>query len=50
VKALDARVTAGGVHGMLREGYRLVPEIVEHEFVGASAGIPPGYSRRSSCG
>lgn len=40
--AFDARVTAGGVHEMLREGYRLVPEIVELEFVGAIAGFRPG--------
>lgn len=40
--AFDARVTAGGVHEMLREGYRLVPEIVELEFLGAIAGFRPG--------
>ncbi len=40
--AFDARVTAGGVHEMLREGYRLIPEIAELEFVGAIAGFRPG--------
>lgn len=38
----DSRVTAGGVHEMLREGYRLVPEIAELEFLGAIAGFRPG--------
>lgn len=38
----DPRVTAGGVHEMLREGYRLIPEIAELEFVGAIAGFRPG--------
>lgn len=40
--AFDSRVTAGGVHEMLREGYRLIPEVAELEFVGAIAGFRPG--------
>ncbi|MCO5316277.1 MAG: glycine oxidase ThiO [Solirubrobacterales bacterium] len=38
----DPRVTAGGVHEMLREGYRLIPEIAELEFIGAETGFRPG--------
>jgi glycine oxidase len=38
----DATVTAGGVHELLREAYRLVPEIAELELVEARAGLRPG--------
>jgi glycine oxidase len=38
----DATVTAGGVHELLREAYRLIPEIAELELVEASAGLRPG--------
>ena len=38
----DTRVTAGGVHELLREGYRLLPEIAELELVEARAGLRPG--------
>jgi len=38
----DSRVTAGGVHELLREGYRLIPEIAELEFLGALVGFRPG--------
>jgi len=38
----DMRVTAGGVHELLREAYRLVPEIAELELVEAAAGLRPG--------
>ncbi|MDQ2622827.1 MAG: glycine oxidase ThiO [Actinomycetota bacterium] len=38
----DARVTAGGVHELLREAYRLLPEIAELEFVTAISGFRPG--------
>jgi glycine oxidase len=38
----DRRVTGGGVHELLREAYRLVPDVAEMEFVGAIAGLRPG--------
>jgi glycine oxidase len=38
----DTTVTAGGVHELLREAYRLVPEIAELELLEANAGLRPG--------
>jgi glycine oxidase len=38
----DRRVTGGGVHELLREAYRLIPDVAEMEFVGAIAGLRPG--------
>ncbi|HEY3434486.1 MAG TPA: FAD-dependent oxidoreductase, partial [Solirubrobacterales bacterium] len=38
----DTTVTAGGIHELLREAYRLLPDVAEMEFVGASAGLRPG--------
>jgi glycine oxidase len=38
----DAMVTAGGVHELLREAYRLLPEIAELELAETSAGLRPG--------
>jgi glycine oxidase len=38
----DTRVTAGGVHELLREAYRLLPEVAELELVEAAAGLRPG--------
>jgi glycine oxidase len=38
----DTTVTAGGVHELLREAYRLLPDVAEMEFVGATAGLRPG--------
>ncbi|MCB0861822.1 MAG: glycine oxidase ThiO [Solirubrobacterales bacterium] len=38
----DTRVTGGGVHELLREAYRLLPDVAEMEFVGAIAGLRPG--------
>ena len=35
-------VTAGGVHELLREAYRVLPEIAELELVEARAGLRPG--------
>ncbi len=40
-RGFDARVTAGGVHELLREAYRALPEIAELELVEASAGLRP---------
>ena len=38
----DCEVTAGGVHEMLREAYRVLPELAEAAFIGARAGFRPG--------
>lgn len=38
----DRRVTGGGVHELLREAYRMLPDVAEMEFVGAIAGLRPG--------
>jgi glycine oxidase len=38
----DTAVTAGGVHELLREAYRLLPEVAEMELVEAAAGLRPG--------
>jgi glycine oxidase len=37
----DVRVTAGGVHELLREAYRVLPEVAELDFVEARAGMRP---------
>ncbi len=38
----DTAVTAGGVHELLREAYRLLPDLAEMELVDAIAGLRPG--------
>jgi glycine oxidase len=38
----DRRVTAGGVHELLREAYRVLPEVAELELTEARAGLRPG--------
>ena len=38
----DTAVTAGGVHELLREAYRLLPEVAEMELAGTVAGLRPG--------
>jgi glycine oxidase len=38
----DIAVTAGGVHELLREAYRLLPDVAEMELVDAIAGLRPG--------
>ena len=40
-RGFDRRVTAGGVHELLREAYRVLPEIAELELVECSAGLRP---------
>jgi glycine oxidase len=40
-QGFDTRVTAGGVHELLREAYRLLPEVAELELVEAIAGLRP---------
>jgi glycine oxidase len=41
-QGFDTTVTAGGVHELLREAYRLLPEVAEMELVAATAGLRPG--------
>jgi glycine oxidase len=38
----DTTVTAGGIHELLREAYRLLPEVAELELMETSAGLRPG--------
>jgi glycine oxidase len=38
----DTTVTAGGVHELLREAYRALPDVAELELVEAIAGLRPG--------
>jgi glycine oxidase len=38
----DTAVTAGGVHELLREAYRLLPDVAELELLDAIAGLRPG--------
>ncbi len=40
-RGFDLRVTAGGVHELLREAYRALPEIAELELAGCVAGLRP---------
>jgi glycine oxidase len=40
-QGFDMAVTAGGVHELLREAYRLLPEVAEMELVEATAGLRP---------
>jgi glycine oxidase len=41
-RGFDTAVTAGGVHELLREAYRLLPEVAEMELLDAAAGLRPG--------
>jgi glycine oxidase len=41
-QGFDASVTAGGVHELLREAYRLLPDVSEMELIEAAAGLRPG--------
>jgi len=41
-QGFDTAATAGGVHELLREAYRLLPEVAEMELVEAIAGLRPG--------
>jgi glycine oxidase len=41
-RGFETTVTAGGVHELLREAYRLLPEIAELELADARAGLRPG--------
>ena len=41
-QGFDTAVTAGGVHELLREAYRLLPDVAEMELVESLAGLRPG--------
>jgi glycine oxidase len=41
-RGFDATVTAGGVHELLREAYRLLPDVAEMELLESMAGLRPG--------
>jgi glycine oxidase len=41
-QGFDTAVTAGGVHELLREAYRLLPDVAEMELIAAMAGLRPG--------
>ncbi len=41
-QGFDTTVTAGAVHEILREAYRLLPDVAELEFVEAAVGLRPG--------
>lgn len=40
-RGFEETVSAGGVHELLREAYRLLPDVAEMEFVDAAAGLRP---------
>ena len=40
-RGADLTVTAGGVHELLREAYRVLPDVAELELAGAVAGLRP---------
>ncbi|MBK8294122.1 MAG: glycine oxidase ThiO [Solirubrobacterales bacterium] len=41
-RGFDSEVTAGGLHELLREAYRLLPDVSELAFLNAVAGLRPG--------
>jgi glycine oxidase len=41
-RGFETAVTAGGIHELLREAYRLLPDVAEMELVEAMAGLRPG--------
>ncbi|MDX6617558.1 MAG: glycine oxidase [Solirubrobacterales bacterium] len=41
-RGFDTTVTAGGVHELLRESYRALPDVAELELIETSAGLRPG--------
>jgi glycine oxidase len=41
-QGFDTTVLTGGVHELLREAYRLLPDVAEMEFVDVIAGLRPG--------
>ena len=49
-QGFDTAVTAGGVHELLREAYRLLPEVAEMELVEARAGPAPRHAGQPAAG
>ena len=49
-QGFDTTVTAGGVHELLREAYRLLPDVAELELVEAAAGLRPGDAGQPAAG
>ena len=49
MRPLNTSVTAGGVHELLREAYRLLPDVAEMELVDATAGLRPGTPDNLPC-
>jgi glycine oxidase len=41
-RGFDLQITAGGVHELLREAYRTLPDVAELELIEALAGLRPG--------
>jgi glycine oxidase len=41
-QGFDTTVTAGGVHDLLREAYRVLPDVAEMKLIEAAAGLRPG--------
>jgi glycine oxidase len=41
-RGFDIQVTAGGVHELLREAYRALPDVAELELLETAAGLRPG--------
>jgi glycine oxidase len=41
-RGFDTVVTAGGIHELLREAYRVLPDVAEMELAGMIAGLRPG--------
>ncbi len=41
-QGFDTSVTAGAIHELLREAYRLLPDVAEMELLEAAAGLRPG--------
>jgi glycine oxidase len=41
-QGFDTAITAGGLHELLREAYRVLPEVTEMEVLDALAGLRPG--------
>lgn len=41
-RGFDTTVVAGGVHELLREAHRVLPDVAEMELLGAIAGLRPG--------
>ena len=49
-RGFDTAVTAGGVHELLREAYRLLPDVAEMELVEIDGRPAPGDARQPAAG